>query len=77
MSNAWSDFDLDGDLDVMITDTARTYLLENNEGIFLPLYDDAFVPFWTWSALWMDADNDFNDLFYDAVLAELFLRCCL
>lgn len=61
MSNAWSDFDLDGDLDVMITDTARTYLLENNEGIFLPLYDDAFVPFWTWSALWMDADNDFYD----------------
>lgn len=61
MSNAWSDFDLDGDLDVMITDTTRTYLLENNEGIFSPLYDDAFVPFWTWSALWMDADNDFYD----------------
>lgn len=61
MSNAWSDFDLDGDLDIMITDTARTYLLENNEGIFSPIYDDAFVPFWTWSALWMDADNDFYD----------------
>ena len=61
MSNAWSDFDLDGDLDIMITDTARTYLLENNEGIFSPIYDDAFVPFWTWSALWMDTDNDFYD----------------
>jgi hypothetical protein len=61
MSNAWSDFDLDGDMDIMITDTARTYLLENNEGIFSPLNDDAFVPFWTWSALWMDADNDFYD----------------
>ena len=61
MSNAWSDYDLDGDLDVLITDTARTYLLQNNQGNFTPIIEDAAVEFWTWSALWMDYNNDFYD----------------
>ncbi len=61
MSNSWSDFDLDGDMDILITDTLRTYLLENNGGSFTPVIDDANVYYWTWSALWFDKDNDFYD----------------
>jgi hypothetical protein len=61
MSNSWSDFDLDQDMDVLITDTDGSYLLRNDGGVFSPVINDVDVPFWNWSALWVDWNNDFYD----------------
>jgi len=61
MSNSWSDFDLDQDMDVLITDTDGSYLLRNDGGVFSPIMNDLDVPFWNWSALWVDWNNDFYD----------------
>ncbi|MEY3850846.1 MAG: hypothetical protein RJA38_1287 [Bacteroidota bacterium] len=62
MSNSWCDFDRDGDLDVYITNTIQGNLLmvNNGENIFTDNAMDEGVVLnaWSWSALWIDADND-------------------
>lgn len=82
MSISLSDFDLDGDLDIFITNTgvfpqtnnARHMLLVNNgEGVFTEsstLYGlDIFE--WGWGSLWVDHDNDGYQDLYIATHREL------
>jgi hypothetical protein len=62
MSNSWCDFDRDGDMDLYITNTIQgNRLMENNgENVFTDKAADEGIVLnaWSWSALWIDADND-------------------
>lgn len=84
MSISLSDFDLDGDIDIFITNTgvfpqtnnARHMLLVNNgAGVFTEssaLYGlDIFE--WGWGSLWVDHDNDGYQDLYIATHRELAL----
>lgn len=68
MSNSWCDFDNDADLDLYVTNTPSfgNFLFRNNgsntfanEAALLGVSMNK----WTWSALWLDLENDgWNDL---------------
>jgi hypothetical protein len=72
MSNSWCDFDNDADFDVYISNTPNqgNYLLRNDgtnnfTNVAGPLHADLHK--WSWSALWLDIENDgWNDLFVNS-----------
>jgi hypothetical protein len=72
MSNSWCDFDNDADLDVYITNTPPTgnHLLSNNgSNVFTNVAPSVHAELhkWSWSALWLDIENDgWNDLFVNS-----------
>ena len=68
MSNAWCDFDRDGDFDLYITNTIQgnRLMVNNGENIFSDqaAAEGLELNAWTWSALWLDAENDgWEDLY--------------
>ena len=70
MSNAWCDFDRDGDMDVYITNTIQGNRLMVNDGENFfsdqAVVEGVVLNAWTWSALWIDAENDGWDDMYIA-----------
>ena len=61
MSNSWSDYDGDGDMDCFITNVGVNHLMENSgEGQFIDVSVQKGVDmnFWNWAALWIDFEND-------------------
>jgi hypothetical protein len=72
MSNSWCDFDNDADLDVYISNTPPTgnHLLSNDgSNVFTNVapFVHAELHKWSWSALWLDIENDgWNDLFVNS-----------
>ena len=62
MSNSWCDFDRDGDFDVYITNTIQgnRLLVNNGQNVFTDeaVAEGLVLNAWTWSALWLDAEND-------------------
>lgn len=56
MGIAMGDHDLDGDLDVAITDGAVGTYFDNNAGVFTRV--TPFSTFFGWGTSWIDADND-------------------
>lgn len=61
MSNSWSDYDGDGDMDCFITNIGVNHLMENSgEGQFIDVSVQKGVDmnFWNWAALWIDFEND-------------------
>ena len=72
MSNSWCDFDNDADLDVYISNTppAGNHLLSNDgSNVFTNVAPSVHAELhkWSWSALWLDIENDgWNDLFVNS-----------
>lgn len=72
MSNSWCDFDNDADLDVYISNTPPTgnHLLSNDgSNVFTNVAPSVHAELhkWSWSALWLDIENDgWNDLFVNS-----------
>ena len=72
MSNSWCDFDNDADFDIYISNTPNqgNYLLENDgsnnfTNVAGAIHADLHK--WSWSALWLDIENDgWNDLFVNS-----------
>lgn len=68
MSNSWCDFDRDGDFDLYITNTIQgnRLMVNNGQNIFSDqaAAEGLELNAWTWSALWLDAENDgWEDLY--------------
>jgi hypothetical protein len=68
MSNSWCDFDRDGDFDVYITNTIQgnRLLVNNGQNVFTDeaVAEGLVLNAWTWSATWLDAENDgWEDLY--------------
>ena len=67
MSNSWCDYDRDGDMDLYITNTmeGNRLMVNDGENVFSDhaSAEGVVLNVWSWSALWLDADNDgWNDL---------------
>ncbi len=61
MSNSWTDFDNDSDLDVFISDNlSGNKLMQNNNGVMSNIATSAgvLVNSTCWGSLWMDYDHD-------------------
>ncbi len=61
MSNSWSDFDNDIDLDVFVSDNLNgNKLMQNNSGVMTNIASSAGVTVNStcWGSLWMDYDHD-------------------
>lgn len=68
MSNSWCDFDRDGDFDVYITNTIQgnRLLVNNGQNVFIDeaVAEGLVLNAWTWSAQWLDTENDgWEDLY--------------
>lgn len=64
MCNSISDFDLDGDFDIYVTNTQiGNYLMENQDGVFTNSAEEEGVVLneWSWGSLWIDYDLDGDD----------------
>ena len=64
MSNSWTDYDNDGDMDCFITSIGINHLMENNGyGQFedVSIQRGVEMNSWNWSALWIDLENDGDD----------------
>jgi hypothetical protein len=68
MSNSWCDYDRDGDFDLYMTNTLQgnRLMVNNGENFFTDQaeVEGLLLNAWTWSALWIDAENDgWEDLY--------------
>jgi len=78
MSNSWCDYDNDADLDVYMTNTPTdgNFLMQNdgaNQFSNVAQSVGAGLFKWTWSALWLDIENDgWNDLIVNERNVNLF-----
>lgn len=68
MSNSWCDYDRDGDFDLYMTNTLQgnRLMVNNGENVFIDRAEEEglLLNAWTWSALWLDTENDgWEDLY--------------
>jgi len=73
MTATVGDFDMDGDMDVYMTNTSAPakrgqLLVNNNDGTFTEAAEEFGVDVfgWTWGAIWVDYDNDKDQDLYVA-----------